>query len=130
LLEKRSLTEVGPESIISLGLSVEDSSKLLVTLEAKMEADRIQDGRGVEGNVAPSTTQPLQFRIRPAPSPPPQILRPLVPLLLPPSLKRQLRLLVPLPQLEQLQLLIGMKRKQLPRLALLRLGGLGSNINL
>jgi hypothetical protein len=58
LLENRSLNEVEPESIISLGLSVEDSSKLLVTLEAKMEADRIQDGRGVEGNVAPSTTQP------------------------------------------------------------------------
>jgi hypothetical protein len=58
LLEKRSLNEVGPESIISLGLSEEDSSKLFVTLETKMEDDRIQDSRGVEGNVAPSTTQP------------------------------------------------------------------------
>ncbi len=57
LLEKRSLYEVGPESIISLGLSEEDSSKLLVTLETKMEADRIQENPGVEGNVAPSTTQ-------------------------------------------------------------------------
>ncbi len=57
LLEKRSLNEVGPESIISLGLSEEDSSKLLVTLETKMEADRIQESRGVEGNVAPSTAQ-------------------------------------------------------------------------
>jgi hypothetical protein len=129
LLDKRSLNEVGPESIISLGLSVEDSSKLLVTLEAKVEADRIQDSRGVEGNVVSSTTEP------PIPDPPstqpsPANLRPLVPLLLPPSLKRHLRLLVPLLQLEQLQLLIGMKRKQLPRLALLRLGGFGSNINL
>ncbi len=56
-MEKRSLNEVGPESIISLGLSEEDNSKLLVTLETKMEADRIQENRGVEGNVAPSTTQ-------------------------------------------------------------------------
>ncbi len=57
LLEKRSLNDVGPESIISLGLSEEDSSKLLVTLETKMEADQIQEHRGVEGNVASSTTQ-------------------------------------------------------------------------
>jgi hypothetical protein len=54
LLEKRSLNEVGPESIIRLGLSEEDSSKLLVTLETKMEVDRIQENGGVEGNVAPS----------------------------------------------------------------------------
>jgi hypothetical protein len=58
LLDKRSLNEVGPESIISLGLSEEDNSKLLVTLEAKMEAGQIQDGSGMGGNVAPSTTQP------------------------------------------------------------------------
>jgi hypothetical protein len=52
------LNEVGPESIISLGLSEEDSSKLLVTLEAKMEAAQIQDGSGIGGIVTPSTTQP------------------------------------------------------------------------
>jgi hypothetical protein len=34
------------KSIISLGLSEEDSSKLLVTLETRMEADRIQENRG------------------------------------------------------------------------------------
>ncbi len=45
MLEKRSLNEVGPESIISLSLSEEDSSKLLVTLETEMEADRIQENR-------------------------------------------------------------------------------------
>ncbi len=49
---------MGPESIISLGLSVEDSSKLLVTVEAKMEAAQIQDGSGIGGLVTPSTTQP------------------------------------------------------------------------
>ncbi len=58
LLDKRSLNEVGPESIISLGLSEEDSSKLLVTLEAKMEAGQIQDGSGMGGIIALSTTQP------------------------------------------------------------------------
>jgi hypothetical protein len=57
LLEKGSLNDVGPESIISLGLSMEDSRRLLVTLEAKTEADRIQGGREVEGNVSPFTTQ-------------------------------------------------------------------------
>ena len=58
LLDTRSLNEVGPESIISLGLSVEDSSKLLVTVEAKMEAAQIQDGSGMGGLVTPSTKQP------------------------------------------------------------------------
>ncbi len=58
LLDKRNLNEVGPESIISLGLSVEDNNKLLVTLEAKMETAQIQDGSGIGGLVTPPTTQP------------------------------------------------------------------------
>jgi hypothetical protein len=94
-----------------------------------MEADRIQDARGVEGNVAPSTTQP-SVPDPPSTQSPPAILKPQVRLLLPPSPKQQLRLLVLLQQLGLLQLRIGTRRKQLPPLALLKHGGFGSNNNL
>jgi hypothetical protein len=56
LIEKQFLTEVGPESIITLGLSGTDSSRLILTLETKVNGNQIQGPPGVEGKVLPVTT--------------------------------------------------------------------------
>jgi hypothetical protein len=54
LIEKQYLERIGPDSTTTLVLRGTGSDKLLVTLKSKDDRDRIQENRGVAGNVSPN----------------------------------------------------------------------------
>jgi hypothetical protein len=67
LIEKQYLERIGPDSTTTLVLRGTGSDKLLVTLESKDDRDRIQENRGVAGNVNPN----IEISTTSAPTPDP-----------------------------------------------------------
>jgi hypothetical protein len=69
LIGKQYLERIRPDSTTTLVLRGTGSDKLLVTLESKDDRDRIQDNRGVAGNVGPNIETLSTSSPSPDPSP-------------------------------------------------------------